>query len=386
MKYKIITLLIISQLCSGVLISQKNEAIAKIPFEYVAHRILLKNISVNGQDSLVFLFDTGAEGIGLFQSEIDRLNLKADPNKTIEVKGAGGIINLQVYPSVNLSYNNVDFGLFDITPFPIPPIKTSSKIEFNSGDHYSGLMVFDSGNPFDIILKGSFVKYNNLLKNKEKLKKFVIGGIGDHTIDCYEDQVRTITFGKIKLNDISAILEDNESTDEPYIAHIGMGIIKRFNLIYDFSNKKLFLENNNNYNKIERKEKDKFTSGEPSIKEIIKDGDLETLKVILQKHPDKLDKPSKSGRTPLHYASFNNQTEIVKYLVEQNAKLDLKEYDNGATPLHYSVYNNNVSIAKILLSAGASISEKDNIGLTPIEMANMMGKTDIIDLFNSISK
>ncbi len=263
MKYKIITLLIISQLCSGVLISQKNEAIAKIPFEYVAHRILLKNISVNGQDSLVFLFDTGAEGIGLFQSEIDRLNLKADPNKTIEVKGAGGIINLQVYPSVNLSYNNVDFGLFDITPFPIPPIKTSSgtptsgiigvellkrfivkinfessflelydkssfsyngkgdeieiksnnnnifafegKIEFNSGDHYSGLMVFDSGNPFDIILKGSFVKYNNLLKNKEKLKKFVIGGIGDHTIDCYEDQVRTITFGKIKLNDISPV-------------------------------------------------------------------------------------------------------------------------------------------------------------------------------------
>lgn len=57
--------------------------------------------------------------------------------------------------------------------------------------------------------------------------------------------------------------------------------------------------------------------------------------------------------TPLVYASKNDNLEIIEYLVENGAKIDVK---NSESPLIFACMNNNYDIVKYLLEAGANIN------------------------------
>jgi ankyrin repeat protein len=56
----------------------------------------------------------------------------------------------------------------------------------------------------------------------------------------------------------------------------------------------------------------------------------------------------KCGRTPLHYATFNNQLSTVELLINKNAKLSLKDVNN-MTPLDYAAGRGYVEICKIMV-------------------------------------
>ena len=64
--------------------------------------------------------------------------------------------------------------------------------------------------------------------------------------------------------------------------------------------------------------------------------------------------------------SFQNQIEIVEYLVEKNA--DVESADRwGRTSLHSAAWKNNLPLVQFFIENGmANIEATDNDGLTPL--------------------
>lgn len=67
----------------------------------------------------------------------------------------------------------------------------------------------------------------------------------------------------------------------------------------------------------------------------------------------------------------------VKKYVAQGVDVNVKN-QQGASPLHLA---KNVSVAKLLINAGANVNAKvSGLGITPLQMAAMDGRTDIAKL------
>ncbi len=96
-------------------------------------------------------------------------------------------------------------------------------------------------------------------------------------------------------------------------------------------------------------------------------GSLEATKLLL-KEGAKVDVVTGIGKyTPMMLASIKNKPEIVKLLLEHNARTDLKNSD-GWTALHFAAYDCNLSIAQLLVGK-SNVNERDNEGKTPLGLA-----------------
>lgn len=62
-------------------------------------------------------------------------------------------------------------------------------------------------------------------------------------------------------------------------------------------------------------------------------------------------------QTPLHYASINNHSEVIKVLVKAKANINAKDAD-GLTPLQHAIRRGHQDAALILMSAGAESPRK----------------------------
>ncbi|XP_015908305.2 alpha-latrocrustotoxin-Lt1a-like [Parasteatoda tepidariorum] len=88
--------------------------------------------------------------------------------------------------------------------------------------------------------------------------------------------------------------------------------------------------------------------------------------------------------TPLHYAAFFKQTAWVKYLfhwherVISKINVDAKDVDNQ-TPLHLAAAAGLKDIVKILLEKGAKVYEKTKKQNTPLDLAVMHNRKEVID-------
>mmetsp|Transcript_52281 Transcript_52281/g.107326 ORF Transcript_52281/g.107326 Transcript_52281/m.107326 type:complete len:787 (-) Transcript_52281:1437-3797(-) len=72
------------------------------------------------------------------------------------------------------------------------------------------------------------------------------------------------------------------------------------------------------------------------------------------------------GNTPLHWASFKNETECVALLLEYNADPNARAHPSGWTPLHDAAYSNSSASIELLSHKGAHIDAKANSGATPL--------------------
>lgn len=72
------------------------------------------------------------------------------------------------------------------------------------------------------------------------------------------------------------------------------------------------------------------------------------------------------GNTPLHWASFKNETECVALLLHYNADPNARAHPSGWTPLHDAAYSNSSACIKLLSRKGAQIDAKANSGATPL--------------------
>ncbi|KAJ3207820.1 hypothetical protein HDU67_007205 [Dinochytrium kinnereticum] len=94
------------------------------------------------------------------------------------------------------------------------------------------------------------------------------------------------------------------------------------------------------------------------------EGDVAKMRGILLKNPNLIQQRDESGRSPLHWASDRGHLDLVKYLVESKAEVNLGD-DEGLTALHNAAVSGHIHIASVLLEAGADPEMKDLDGMTP---------------------
>ncbi len=114
-------------------------------------------------------------------------------------------------------------------------------------------------------------------------------------------------------------------------------------------------------------------------------GDLSAIKMLLQKNPKLViarDMKRTPGNTPLHFAASGDHTEVIEYLIEKGADVNMKSYF-GMTPLHVAAQNGQQKVTELLIKKGAAIHVKDRSRHTPVFYAAFRGYTKVVELLLS---
>lgn len=83
-----------------------------------------------------------------------------------------------------------------------------------------------------------------------------------------------------------------------------------------------------------------------------------------------------SGWTPLHYAVFGGNSEILGLLIARGAKLDARA-PNGQTALMVAVKLDKLNLVKMLIDADADMDLADYEGVSALQLAKKLGLTEI---------
>lgn len=78
-----------------------------------------------------------------------------------------------------------------------------------------------------------------------------------------------------------------------------------------------------------------------------------------------------TGRTPLHYAVFNqqpDQNKILIRLIQYGANINALDVDNR-TPLHFASESGKGKVCQLLIQNGASVGIQDCKKKTPMDLA-----------------
>ncbi len=97
---------------------------------------------------------------------------------------------------------------------------------------------------------------------------------------------------------------------------------------------------------------------------------IESIKILL-KHGAEINKEGMFRATPLHkLCSYARHITVdcVKILLDKGADCNIKDI-SGRIPLHYAVMWSNIGVVKLLVEAGSFLDTKDNMGLTPWDVA-----------------
>ena len=112
-----------------------------------------------------------------------------------------------------------------------------------------------------------------------------------------------------------------------------------------------------------------LSAGAQDIWMAARDGDVETLKVLV-KEVESVDMVDPNfGFTPLFAAILGNQAEAVNLLIESGANVD-QAIMGGNTPLHAAAFLGQIEIAKALLDAGANPATANELGQVPSQTLN----------------
>lgn len=104
-------------------------------------------------------------------------------------------------------------------------------------------------------------------------------------------------------------------------------------------------------------------------------GELEICQTLIERDAD----VNKPGWTPLHYAATNSHIPVIQLLLDHHAYIDAAS-PNGSTPLMMAAMYGNASAVKLLLESGADPSLKNDLGLTAIDFAQRVKKTDSAEI------
>lgn len=99
-------------------------------------------------------------------------------------------------------------------------------------------------------------------------------------------------------------------------------------------------------------------------------GNVECIQLLLQTSTADIDKQEAVGRTALHLAALAQSKESVKLLLDNGARHDICD-GMKETPLHSAVVKcrRSIDVVRLLVSAGANVNMKNQFGQTPLHLA-----------------
>lgn len=89
---------------------------------------------------------------------------------------------------------------------------------------------------------------------------------------------------------------------------------------------------------------------------------------LLIKNKASVNNTNNMGHTPLIIASIFDRPDALKYLIDKGANINHADVA-GRTAIHWAALHNKSGILSILLDSGANRDIKDNLGLTPADLA-----------------
>ena len=106
----------------------------------------------------------------------------------------------------------------------------------------------------------------------------------------------------------------------------------------------------------------------------------EIVKALLDAGAD-VNLPSRESMkvTPLASAAAAKQTEIARVLIANGANVNARAA-GGHVPLHEASANGNVELVKLLIDSGAAVNAKTDDGKTPLDFAIEYKRDDVVDL------
>jgi len=121
-----------------------------------------------------------------------------------------------------------------------------------------------------------------------------------------------------------------------------------------------------------------FAQSNSALADRIESGDRKAaLEMIGRNVPVNVSQPD--GSTPLHWAVYRVDEELIKALLARGAKADVVNA-YGSSPLAEAVRVANVSIAALLLDAGANANRANEDGETPVMLAASTGAVKVAEL------
>merc|ERR1712034_261816 len=100
---------------------------------------------------------------------------------------------------------------------------------------------------------------------------------------------------------------------------------------------------------------------------------------LLLKEGAEIDYNSNCNGTALYCAVENAYLDIVEYLIQNKADVNLRTIEVGITPLSLATLKDNFEIVKILLDNGADVNKTTSDGRTPLHFAAEFGSFEIAE-------
>lgn len=106
-------------------------------------------------------------------------------------------------------------------------------------------------------------------------------------------------------------------------------------------------------------------------------GNMDVIKFLIE-HGSEIDTCNNEGLSVLHLAAQGNKTSVMIFFVERY-NLDIRKTDKiGSTPLHWASYLGSEDCFNYLLTLNPDINKQDIEGLTPLHLAVNSDRTRII--------
>ena len=134
-----------------------------------------------------------------------------------------------------------------------------------------------------------------------------------------------------------------------------------------------------------------FHSPSPDLFGAVGNGDLKSIRAMVERDPKLVFSTDRFGRTPLHRVAETGHCEVAEFLLTHQANVDARSPE-GATPLHYAAGGGHKAMVELLLAHGAEVNSAewkfpvnppDLVrvgGSTPLHFAARQGHREVVDL------
>ena len=78
------------------------------------------------------------------------------------------------------------------------------------------------------------------------------------------------------------------------------------------------------------------------------------------------------GRSPLHVAAAVDYADMVEFLLQHGADINIITNEEGQTPIHFAAKNDAINSLQMLLAYGADIDSRDSKNRTPLQVSQSM--------------